>query len=229
MNLTIANLLTPDNHYVTLGELSRVLSWMLAGSRKYRHQGTWGTFGPTEILCGYRHCTGCGSKRWHSTRKGCKTYLEHRMNLRDTMLMALLDDCPTMVAWRKAEGLSFDFKLRFRVVDRTQQPGTSQRDCEEIAFSKFMELSGSRVSGGSLNSCHRGVNVLLMPELTIGDSVQLTCYATDREGYNGGGWRWDVGFLAGQPSPTWQPAKESFADFLVRGTAWFKAAKRRAA
>lgn len=226
MKTTIAEMINPEfQTYATLGMASLVLMRLMATARDYRDSGRWGTTGPSESLCGYGGCVNSARTKWHTARKGATDYRSHVRIIHEAVLSALCSSGPASLRWREAHGVGLESCFVFRAPDAGQI-------AESKAFAGFLALQGHRLPN-SINPAHDDVDVLCEPQLLIsGAAVTLKANVTsvgELETSPRCHSAWDVAYLIDQPSPKWRYQRESFAEFVTRGTAFFKAATMRAA
>lgn len=228
MNTTMAALLSPTmNHYRSIGELAWTLSHLLGTARNFRDSGRWGDFGPHEILINYSGCVNCLNTCWHSSRipsrKETTTWDDNEHALFSCILSAVCDEGDASVRWRAACGIDLHMPLKFAMAYQSNKE-------EQAAWIEFEQLHRWKLQGvKSLNSMHRSVNRLCEPQLMVsGNGVFLKCCVTDAyelrsspRCYS----RWDVSWLTGQRRPKWNPRRETFAKFVLRGVELFKSAK----
>ena len=227
MNTKMLNhLLDPTfAHYRSIGELSRVLQYLLASAHPYRRQERWGSTGPTETLCNYGGCTNCSDQVWHSGRisstsghHDLTTWQQNHDAIYGCIFSSLCNDSALDQRWRKEHGISLYMPLKFPMAYQHQ-------DREKAAWEKFIALHRHVLAVPTLNSCHKKVNVLAAPELIIGrESITLNICVTDKQELRGGPAysRWRFCFLTEEPAPKWNPHRETFAAFILRGSDFFK-------
>lgn len=223
MKITICHFLSPNfRTYRGLGGASLLLQALMRSAVGFRDQGLWGKSGPSEELNDYGSCVNAGLGPWHTSRRDSKTHREHVDNICDCILSALCNGQPASVRWRKANRISLEREFVFR-----SKGDDYARIDEQNAFLEFMSLHGVRVPL-SLNSCHRDVKVLCFPQLNIGrDGITLqveATSATELRVSKGCASRWGVAWLMEVPAPKWRPDRETFAEFLTRGTAFYRSA-----
>lgn len=221
MKFTIANLIDPACRINrSLGSSALVLQALMAPARRFRDTGRWGSSGPGEILNGYNGCVNAHLHPWHTSRNRLTTHRSHVDNILSCILSALCSDQAACRLWRKAQSILLESEFTFR------SPGDEFSRADEVkAFEGFMALHGHRLPH-SLNSCHRDVKVLCFPELNIGRAgitleVQATS-ATELRVSKESASRWAVSFLAETAPPAWKWQRETFAEFLLRATAYYR-------
>ncbi len=238
MKKTLSELLDPSfNYYRSLGELARTLQYLMQTAEHYRQPGRWGESGPTETLNGYHGCTNSNHTEWHSDRQSfCffdrdhdqaerrpfTTWQQNHDSMYSCILAAICGDRAAERQWRKEKGIDLHMLLKF--------PMAYQHADKEIkAWDAVTALHGLKLPVDTLNPCHRRVNVLCFPQITISrESISLKMQVTQRyELRSTCPSSWGACYLAGVDNPAWRPSKETFADFLLRTVEFHKALQPR--
>lgn len=199
----------------TLSEAVVILQTLMVSAENYREKGPWGWSGPHEYLCGYGGCVNCHDQVWHSARDGCVTYGQHLerifLDVLKAVSLAHAHAFPAFVKWREEQGIGWGKVIQRRVVE-------SRRNDEEMAWEKLRALDGARLCAGSLNRCHRGINVGKGLQLCVSRrAVVVSLNVSSRKEYGdrcGSSWSWSG--LTGRRYPRWEMTRESFAEFLNR-------------
>ncbi len=226
MKTSLAHLVDPRfRSSVGFGVCALVLQNLLRTAEAFRDCGRWGTSGPSESLCGYHGCVNLRNQSWHSRRQSWEPLRSpaHIENILSCILSSLCSNSPAYKKWLKDHKISLSTEFAIRSRDSEYRSHG-----EEDAFDAFLALHGHRVPE-SLNSVHDDVNVLCFPELFIGSNgISLSVQATSEEELRVSkicASRWSVTFITEQPAPKWMPTRELFADFLKRGTEYYRNVK----
>lgn len=236
MKTTIGQLLNPRRStYSSIGEIAQCLHLLMRGDAKYRDVGRYGDSGPHEILCSYEGCVNCVNQEWHSSRicsctgvwGRATSWQENHDDIRDCILGALCDSGGSIDLWKKDHGLCLDTVIKCPVAYQSQES-------ERKSWGEFESLHRYWLGPGTLNSCHRNVNLLAEPQLVIGrGGIFITCQITlksEIKSYPVCYSRWDACFLLRDnpqfsKPPKWCPQRERFSDFIVRSAAFYKSIK----
>lgn len=222
MKATLGEALNP-RWQADLPLLALIMSRLIESAADFRDAGRWGSSGPTEILVSHAGCTGCEGMPWRSSRSGVSTRREHADRLRMDITSALFDGERACIRWRDTYGIHPGAVFRFAAAE----PYLADLDA---AWAEFSGLHGYRLQK-SINPCHRDVKVLCFPQLCIGARrIWLKCEATsagELRRHGGGASRWCVADLLDERAPIWRWQRETFAEFLRRGVAFFQGARPR--
>ena len=226
MKKTLASILNPQySTYWTIGEYAAVLNYLMRQKAKeYRDQGHWGSSGPWETLVNHNGCVNSLNETWHSSRitsgqpRSTTTWEENIAALHTCIMGALCSDSPAFCQWRK------ELDIHLQTVVKVPMGHQFYHE-EKKAWEQIERLHKHTLKVPTLNSAHRGVNVLAEPQLIISESgVFIECSVTDKQELQSSPLcysRWQVAFLCREHPPwdrlpRWIPQRETFAEFCER-------------
>jgi hypothetical protein len=231
MKKTLAELLNPAfNHYRSIGELAKALQFLLRNADDFRAGKRFDSHGPTEVLTNHDGCRNCLNYNWSSLRintytgRDTATWQEAHDSLYQCILSALCKQGPAEQKWRETQGISLTTLIK------TPMAYQNSRE-EQDTWEDFLSLHKFKLGVKTLNSCHRGVNILCEPSINIGrDAIWIDTNVTLRSEmkisprcYS----RWNTCFLLRDTKkhstpPKWNCHRETFAKFLTRATDFYK-------
>lgn len=229
MNTTIAKQIAPSFfHYGTIAERVLVLQHLMQSATKYRANGRWGEYGPSNNLNGYHGCTNSCDTVWHSSRNGLVSWQDHFNNLGEMLLASQCESCNIDKKWRSKSGVGLHTAIKLRV-----RKNAYTSIAEQKSWVAFQKLHATVVDApNSFNSCHKKVNVLCYPQLTISaNHIRLRVSVTDayelRHEKTLGLSSWDFDFLLGEGNTNqpWSPFRETFVQFIDRTVKFYKTRK----
>lgn len=224
MKKTLGELLDPSfDHYRSIGELAKTLSFLMTNAQQYRDKGEWGESGIHETLVNYRSCVNCLSHNWHSSRittqSETTTWQQNHDTIYECILGSLCATFPSACKWRACHEIGLDMLLKFPMAYQNQEK-------ERNAWDALMSLHKHVLPVKSLNTCHRGVNVLADPQLIISkDSIHIAVAVTLKSELRESARcysRWDYSFLTRTAPNKWNCQRETFAEFVLRSVAFYK-------